>query len=86
VPTAARGTARRQPGPSADRSAVIPTRSRNPGTSTHSGIEPDLRSAASAPKITKFFLLAKLFRPHSMNFLRQEKNIRDHGDELVSSV
>jgi hypothetical protein len=30
--------------------------------------------------ITKTFIIAKLFRAQGKNFLRQEKNIRDHGD------
>jgi hypothetical protein len=29
--------------------------------------------------ITKAFFTAKTFRAHSANYLRQEKNIRDHG-------
>jgi len=48
----------------------------------HTRIEPNLRLAASSPEITKTFLLAKTFRACSVNFLRQEINIRDHVDEL----
>jgi len=36
--------------------------------------------------ITKLLLLTKLFRAYDKNFLRQEKSIRDQGDELVRSV
>jgi len=36
--------------------------------------------------ITKSFISRKTFRVNGMNFLRQEKNIRDHGDELGRPV
>jgi hypothetical protein len=46
--------------------------------------------ATSAPRdrrmITKSFISRKTFRVNGMNFLRQEKNIRDHGDELGRPV
>jgi hypothetical protein len=32
------------------------------------------------PMITKTFIIAKLFRAQGTNFLRQEKNIRYHGN------
>jgi hypothetical protein len=36
--------------------------------------------------IAKTFLLAKTFRAYGTNFLRQEKSIRDHGDEQGGPV
>jgi len=36
--------------------------------------------------IAKTFVIAKTFRAHSANFLRQEKSIRDHGDALGQSL
>jgi hypothetical protein len=32
--------------------------------------------------IAKVFFIAKTFRAQSTNYLRQQKSIRDHGDEL----
>jgi hypothetical protein len=34
--------------------------------------------------IAKDFIIAKLFRAHSANFLRQDKSIRDHGGARVA--
>ena len=34
--------------------------------------------------IAKLFIIAKLFRAYSANFLRQDKSLHDHGDAMGS--
>jgi hypothetical protein len=56
-------------------------RSRHTRTSWRRRSRLNLRSWLGL-KITKTFLCAKTFRARNTNYLRQEKGIRDHVDEL----
>jgi len=67
--------------------AIISTRRRDASISIskHRRTTHNLRSASST-RVAKTFLLTKTFHAHNTNFLRQEKSIRNHVDELVGRI
>jgi hypothetical protein len=58
---------------------------RNPRTSASRRTRLNSRPG-SPPMIAKTFLMAKTFHAYGDNFFRQEKSLRDHGDERGGPV